>query len=67
VLFLHFRRVLELIAFSSLAANLNVYAAAQQKYHEHYNARLLVRDVEKVNPSFYPEPVAKRVDGVGWI
>jgi hypothetical protein len=63
VLFFHFRRVLELIAFSSLAANLDVYAAAQKKYHEHYNARLLLRDVEKVNPNFYPDPIALERQG----
>src|SRR3954453_7331418 len=57
IIFLHFRRVLELIAFSSLAANLDAYATAQEKYREHYNAQRMLRDVELINPAFYPQPV----------
>lgn len=54
---LQFRKVLELVAFGSLIANKDVYAAAYAKFAEHWNARLLLRDLERVNAHFYPKPV----------
>lgn len=48
---------LELIAFGSLVANKDSYSAAYAKFAEHWNARLMLRDVERVNPDFYPRPV----------
>ncbi len=56
---LQIRKVLELIAFGSLVANKDVYSAAYEKFATHWNARLLLRDLERVNSDFYPKPVVE--------
>lgn len=54
---LQFRKILELIAFSSLIANVNEYSQQYDKFAEHWNARLMLRDLERVNANFYPRPI----------
>jgi len=44
-----FRKILELIAFSSLIANVKEYSQQYDKFAEHWNARLMLRDLERVN------------------
>lgn len=56
---LQIRKVLELIVFGSLVANRDIYSAAYEKFASHWNARLLLRDLERVNPNFYPKPVVE--------
>lgn len=66
LIFVQFRKVLELIAYASLAANKEKYAAADSRYHLHWRAKDMLDDVEKVNPGFYPMPVlppVKKADG----
>lgn len=57
---LQFRKVLELIAFSSLIANKQQYAAAHENFASHWNAELLLKDLARVNPGFYPKPTEER-------
>lgn len=57
---LQFRKILELIAFSSLVANKDRYAAVHKKFESHWNAELLLRDLSRVNPDFYPKPIAEK-------
>jgi len=57
---LQFRKILELIALSSLVANKEEYSAQNEKFAKHYNARLILQDLERINPDFYPTPT-KRV------
>ncbi len=54
--FLHLRKVLELIAFSSLVAHKEAYAAAYKNYQKHYKAKDMLKAVETLNPGFYPIP-----------
>jgi hypothetical protein len=54
--FLQFRRILELIAFASLAANKDAYSAVRQKFAEEWRAKRILDELEKVNPKFYPAP-----------
>lgn len=54
---LQLRKSLEMIAFSSLAANKNVYEKQYKDFMNHWNAKFLMRDLEKVNPGFYPKPI----------
>ncbi len=54
---LQIRKILELIAFSSLIANKDIYSAQHKKFAEHWNARLVLQDLERVNPDFYPNPI----------
>jgi len=56
---LQLRKVLELVAFGSLVANKESYSAVYEKFATHWNARLLLRDLERVNPGFYPKPVVE--------
>jgi len=56
---LQIRKVLELIAFGSLAANKEIYSANYEKFATSWNARLLLRDLERINRDFYPKPVVE--------
>src|SRR5712671_6076386 len=57
LIFLHFRKALEEIAFSSLSANREKYSAARAGFATEWNARRMLGYVAKVNPKFYPVPV----------
>jgi hypothetical protein len=57
LVFLQLRKIVELIAFSSLTANKAKYGAAYKKFATVWNAKELLRDLEEMNPEFYPLPV----------
>lgn len=57
---LQFRKILELIAFSSLVANRERYAAVHKNFETHWNADFLLKDLARVNPRFYPQPVEEK-------
>ena len=54
---LQIRKIVELIAFSSLIANKEAYASVHQDFAKHWNAKRLLADLERVNPDFFPTPV----------
>ena len=54
---LQIRKILELIAFASLVANKNVYTAVFSKVSKAWNAGDLLKELEQVNPDFYPVPI----------
>jgi hypothetical protein len=56
---LQFRKMLELIAFGSLIANKKAYEAVHRRFAEEWNANRLLKQLENVNPSFYPVPVVQ--------
>jgi hypothetical protein len=56
LIFLQFRKVLELIAFASLTANREKYSAAHANFSSHWHAKRMLDDIHKLNPGFYPEP-----------
>ena len=63
---LQFRKILELIALSSLVANKDEYSKQHKKFAEHYNARIILQDLERINPKFYPIPtkqIQNNIDG----
>src|SRR5882762_9459912 len=67
MVFLQFRKILELVAFASLTANKDVYSAAYEKFTTHWNAKRMLGYLEKVNPEFYPialEPFVTTANGV---
>lgn len=67
LVFLQLRKILELIAFASLTANREKYAAAHKKFATFWKAKAMLEDLEKLNPEFYPMPVQKptlQPDGV---
>jgi hypothetical protein len=57
---LQFRKVIELIAFSSLILNKDEYARFRASlnidYRTDWNAKRVLAALEKINPYFYPEP-----------
>lgn len=67
---LQFRKILEKILLMSLVANKEAYAEQNEKYAKHYHAERLLRDLERINPDFYPVPtklVKKENDYDEWI
>jgi hypothetical protein len=57
LIFLHFRKALEGIAFASLSANREKYSAARAGFATEWNARRMLGFIENVNPHFYPVPL----------
>jgi hypothetical protein len=55
--FVQFRKILELIAFSTLTANKEKYAEAYKNFSTHWKAVKMLEAVEKLNPDFYPRPL----------
>lgn len=60
---LQIRKILELIALGSLVANRAIYSQQHEKFHEYWNAERILRDLEGINPDFYPKPLEPE-DGV---
>lgn len=58
---LQLRKILELVAFGSLVANQKAYSSAHKDFATHWNARLLLRDMARINPHFYPVPVKEHI------
>jgi hypothetical protein len=61
---LQIRKILELIAFSSLIANKDIYANQYKKFAEHWNAKLMLQDMERINPEFYPHPIIQKPSSI---
>jgi len=57
LIFLQLRKSLELIAFASLAANKDTYAAVFPTFAEDWKSKRILEKIEKINPDFYPMPV----------
>lgn len=53
---LQFRKILELIALANLVSNKDEYANRHKNFENHYHAKHILRDIEKLNPNFYPCP-----------
>lgn len=54
---LQIRKILELIALGSLIANNNHFKEQKIKFETFWNARLILQDIERLNPNFYPSPI----------
>ena len=55
---LQFRTSIELIALASIAANKKYYARIREDFHRDWNARLIFRELSRLNERFYPRPIA---------
>jgi hypothetical protein len=51
------RKILELIAFSSLCANKEKYSEAYADFSKHWRAKALLQALERLHPEFYPTPM----------
>lgn len=56
---LQFRKILEKIMLMSLVANKEAYAEQNEKFAKHYHAKLIMNDLERINPDFYPVPTIR--------
>ena len=54
---LEIRKIIELIAMGSIVSNIEEYSKIHDKYKTDWNAKLIFRDIERINPHFYPEPI----------
>ena len=61
---LQIRKILELIALASLVAVKDEYAKQYEKFAQHWHAKYILRDIEKINPSFYPIPSKQILDPI---
>lgn len=62
---LQLRSALECLAYATLATNRTAYLAARPDGDKDWNARRILRDIEAVNPNFYPWPFTIRMDTTG--
>src|SRR3546814_7119876 len=53
---LQLRMTLELIALGSLAANKELFELQSMRFEKHWHPSEIIKDLEKLNPSFYPVP-----------
>jgi len=54
---LHLRKSLEIVAMASLVANKAEFSRMYANSAMYWRADLLLRDLERVNPGFYPHPI----------
>ncbi len=54
---LQIRKILELVAFSALISDVDVYREKLNNIEGMWNARLILRDIECIHPNFYPRPI----------
>ena len=59
---LQIRKILELIALASIAANKDEYEKHRKNFHADWNAKKILAGLEKVNPNFYPRPTQQVID-----
>jgi hypothetical protein len=58
--YLQFRKILELIAMGSLLANSKALGQVQSKIQHYWNAKDLLKDIQAINPDFYPRPIVQK-------
>ena len=54
---LQIRKILELIALSALISDRDVYETHLKSIGSMWNARLILSDIERIHPNFYPHPI----------
>ena len=59
---LQIRKILELIALASMAANRSEYAQHRKNFQKDWNAKRILETLERANPQFYPTPNKQVVD-----
>ncbi len=61
--YLQYRKILELIALSSLVANQEHVARVHSDFAQMWHAGRILRDVKRLNPDYYPQPVVEKPSG----
>lgn len=55
--FVQIRKILEIIAFGSMASNISIYRREYQDYDRHWRAKKILEKMERINKEFYPIPL----------
>ena len=63
LVFVQFRKILELIAFGSLTANREVYEKVRADSQNDWNAKRLLDKLARVNSELYPVPLMPPTTG----
>ena len=56
---LQVRMITELVALASLAANKSIFEENKKKFAKHWHPKEILKDVESLNPNFYPRPIVE--------
>lgn len=59
---LQLRKVIEQILLASLIANSSIYKQYYNRLGSEWNARLICRDIERINPDFFPKAAINQPD-----
>ncbi|MDF1762760.1 MAG: hypothetical protein P1U57_05060 [Oleibacter sp.] len=62
-IFLQIRKILELIAFGSMASNIVEYEKLYSDYKNNWRAKKIIERLERVNKDFYPVPLQQTSAG----
>lgn len=62
-IYLQIRMILELIALASLAANKPLFEEIRKKFHKHWNPSDILKDIEALNPGYYPKAILEVPSG----
>ena len=62
---LQFRKLIEQVAMISLIAHVDEYAQAQLKFSTQWNAKKILKEIEQINPNYYPVPARLKIDERG--
>lgn len=54
---LQLRKILELIALSSIAANKELFEMNKKKFEDKWRVSKILKSIESINPGFYPKPI----------
>lgn len=61
---LQIRKILELVSLGSLIANKNELEREQVKYQKFWHAERILKDIERLNPDFYPKPIVEKPSNI---
>ena len=62
---LQIRKILELIALASLAANHREFSRRRRDFHKMWHGGRILHDLKQINPDFYPQPSEQVLDDAG--
>jgi hypothetical protein len=58
--YLHLRKIIELIAMGSLLANAETFSKFHANIQSYWHAKDLLKAMEAINPAFYPKPIIQK-------
>ena len=56
---LQVRMITELVALASLSANKSLFEQNRKKFEDYWHPKAILKDIEKLNPNFYPRPIVE--------